>query len=713
MTTRSPKIPKKTTAPSEKLHSARYLKTPYAIFLAGLILLPLAFYGMRLINQGLAFQGPSSASGVGTGAVGIDTNNNLSVGSSNPISDTKFFVLGSSTASTGFVVKIVQPGTTQTFSHSGQVPGNPLLLIRNDGKVGIAGFIGDTTTSTVVIGGNTRVDGVVAATSFTGAWTGTASAGNVSAGNFAANTGGGNFAFPASLGVGTTNTPAANFEVLNSLGSTRITGSQIQHYYNSEANPRWVIDRDGGGSGLAGIKFGPGGGTALNSTFAHVSGGGFALTGGNVGIGTTGPTSLLHVAGSSAIARIQSTSAGNNAELKLSYLDSDTHGVTLRYNPATAVGYIDNTYPLAAGQVYGDLHFRQNVSGTLTTRMIIKADGGNVGIGTTSPYAGSGITALTINATSYPSLALQTGGTLRGLVWATTGDLRVEASGALPTIFWNNNAETMRITSGGNVQVGENAAYGDVRFAVTDSAGDNDSTFLTVKRDGTTNPVFSILPWDSNVYIGVGVYYSNGAWVHNSDDTNSQLLIMDPGAGVYWYASNNSSGSWNVASNVQLWDSAGNGTFPSLTIGGGTGKINAGTIDPIYTINGVNYATYMAGMTGVKEETTGVLQIPCDRGVCRHVIDFKKAAKGSDFWLFAKASDLPRHMDQMAVILSPAFDGKVWYEKLDGKLVVSARAEGGQSAVEVSYRLTAPRFDADEWSNYNNDIGAKGFVIND
>ena len=104
----------------------------------------------------------------------------------------------------------------------------------------------------------------------------------------------------------------------------------------------------------------------------------------NVGIGTTSPDSRVHVDGSNQFIRISNAATGNSG-LKISYQNSDTHGLHLLYNPSQALAYIDNTYPVSSGQVYGDIYFRQNVSSSMTTRMTIKADGGNVGIGTTNP----------------------------------------------------------------------------------------------------------------------------------------------------------------------------------------------------------------------------------------------------------------------------------------------------------------------------------------
>ena len=59
----------------------------------------------------------------------------------------------------------------------------------------------------------------------------------------------------------------------------------------------------------------------------------------------------------------------------------------LIYNANAATASIDNTYPATSGEVWGDIYFRQNVSSALTPRMMIKADGGNVGINTITPTA--------------------------------------------------------------------------------------------------------------------------------------------------------------------------------------------------------------------------------------------------------------------------------------------------------------------------------------
>ena len=57
-------------------------------------------------------------------------------------------------------------------------------------------------------------------------------------------------------------------------------------------------------------------------------------------------------------------------------------------------------------------------------------------------------------------------------------------------------------------------------------------------------------------------------------------------------------------------------------------------------------------------------------------------------------------MENLQVILTPSFDGRVWYTKdpVEKTLTIHSSAVG-----EVSYRFTANRFDWRNWSNYNDD----------
>lgn len=133
-----------------------------------------------------------------------------------------------------------------------------------------------------------------------------------------------------------------------------------------------------------------------------------------------------------------------------------------------------------------------------------------------------------------------------------------------------------------------------------------------------------------------------------------------------------------------------------VTIGGGAGKLAVGTVDPLFRIEGEHYATYMAGMVGVREELTGTVRtsIRGERG-WYGTLDLAGAERGSDLWLFGRITILGKEWKLLAVILSSDEPGSVWYEKDagSGKLRLYTTEEGA----EISYRLSAPRFDYEAW----------------
>ncbi|MBI2124155.1 MAG: hypothetical protein HYU04_02885, partial [Candidatus Wildermuthbacteria bacterium] len=69
-------------------------------------------------------------------------------------------------------------------------------------------------------------------------------------------------------------------------------------------------------------------------------------------------------------------------------------------------------------------------------------------------------------------------------------------------------------------------------------------------------------------------------------------------------------------------------------------------------------------------------------------------------WLFYQITDLGNNWQNLVVLLTPAADGKVWYQKepQSRRLLIL-----GSSSGEVSYRLTAPRFDWQKWGNFSNE----------
>jgi hypothetical protein len=134
-----------------------------------------------------------------------------------------------------------------------------------------------------------------------------------------------------------------------------------------------------------------------------------------------------------------------------------------------------------------------------------------------------------------------------------------------------------------------------------------------------------------------------------------------------------------------------------------TGKLDVGTIDPVYTIGGVKYATYGASTIGVKEEVAtkvSVTSFDDERNLYARTIRFDEQDKGSDMWLFYQITHFGDAWKDLVVSLTPAFEGNVFYEENPTKntLTIFASQPGN-----VSIRLIAPRYDAAKWPNLRDD----------
>jgi hypothetical protein len=251
-------------------------------------------------------------------------------------------------------------------------------------------------------------------------------------------------------------------------------------------------------------------GTSYQSTTPPSNG---AIIQGNVGIGTTSPQNKLHVEITNEYARISNPSTGNGG-IKISYQNSDTHGLHLTYNPGSAISYIDNTYPISSGQVYGDIYFRQNSAGTMTTRMMIKADGGSVGIGTTTITdklevrgADNGITISSLSA-NRPVLQFVNGSTMM---------LKLSANGTYGAIA--DTTGDVMIFKGGNVGIGNTDPNYKLRV---------DGTLYTSSTARFNGVVFS----DSRLMVGVAggdqTYASVFVGGALTSGTNQYALLLDP-----------------------------------------------------------------------------------------------------------------------------------------------------------------------------------------
>jgi len=159
-----------------------------------------------------------------------------------------------------------------------------------------------------------------------------------------------------------------------------------------------------------------------------------------------------------------------------------------------------------------------------------------------------------------------------------------------------------------------------------------------------------------------------------------------------------------TGSRIEVWDDM---DFNGRDLYG-IDKMTINTIDPLYNINGEKFATYMAAMTGVKEETTGNVNLKCEKGGCLKIIDFDKVEKGSDLWLFYQVTDFGKDWEDLVALLTPEGKNDVWYEInfSEHQLLIYGEKEG-----RVSYRLTALRFDYKKWPNISTEEGLEGMKV--
>ncbi|MFA5773417.1 MAG: hypothetical protein WC908_01960, partial [Candidatus Paceibacterota bacterium] len=298
---------------------------------------------------------------------------------------------------------------------------------------------------------------------------------------------------------------------------------------------------------------------------------------GNVGIGTTNPTSLM------SFGKVLEISGGTgNSALALSGNSLAGQG-TIGYN--NSILYIDAVG--AATGANNTIRFSTtdvNSSTTRLPRMTILSSG-NVGIGTTGPgqklsvvstdFTGFGISASTgINGISQ-ALSNTSGNLYLAIDSSTGGNLGIGnytraiwSSGAYPFAIAVNGAERMRIDSSGNVGIG--------------TTGPNTKLHVVGTESDTVGPATSM--------IGIGSYGdgANPLWGLRIDSTLGEDLYLDRRSGAVNY-------------NVMTWERS-------------TGNVGIGTVAPsgILSVTPTQYSTGTASqalttVTGVGTTFTSAM----------------------------------------------------------------------------------------------------------
>jgi len=300
------------------------------------------------------------------------------------------------------------------------------------------------------------------------------------------------------LGVGTTN-PATLLEI--HYGSFTVTGAQIYHDGTNlatsgalavggdiSASTGTFAAADSGACAAPQITFSGDPNAGICSTAADTvsiaQGGAAALTvesGGNVGIGTTNPSNLLHIYNS-----------GGNTSLQLERNDT---GSDWHFNVGSSA--VD----------------RMDINETGSAAVMSFLSGGNVGIGTTDATTSAGDNGLVIKG------SVNTGTNLLTLLDTSLGILKMG-------IDTNQDAF---------IAAGANGSTKDLHFGVVNSTQDVtglDSTYMTIETGGnvgigTTNPGEKLDVVDGYIQSRMTGATEYGLKLENEAGTEARVFIGD------------------------------------------------------------------------------------------------------------------------------------------------------------------------------------------
>ena len=318
------------------------------------------------------------------------------------------------------------------------------------------------------------------------------------------------------VGIGTAS-PTGTYGKLTVAGGIQIT---------NDNNAKLEIGRYSSEVANSYIKIGSGS-DSLRITNAADSADLFTISGsGNVGINTTSPANLLHLAGASA-----------TPSLRLGSISTGFHWDIGRENATT-----------------GDFVFN-NANGGSTSERVRITTGGNVGIGTASittyslagkhmeMFGGNDYSFFHNNTTTVKSFYAINEAALTAALYTFSNH---------PLGFGTNNTERMRITSGGTVLIGDTSnASGTPTFYVKNKAGavaniagwnfggtttaeNGNNCLLTVGAyyNGSSLIATQTTATNYQQYSGTHVWYTNSGLTAGNSFSNTERMRINSGGGV-------------------------------------------------------------------------------------------------------------------------------------------------------------------------------------
>ncbi len=432
--------------------------------------------------------------------------------------------------------------------------------------------------------------------------------------------------------------PSATTGLIIAGTVTRGIDSQISG--TSAANYGVIGDAHGGGAGTTnyGLYGSATNGATANYGLYIVAGTSYMA--GNVGIGTTGPGTKLHI-------------IGNDNQIKVDTASEGAAGIFLAQAGANQWELYD----------YADKFHLYNY-GTASDAMTVLQSNGNVGIGTTGPDGRLNISG--------------------GTSWTTNG--------------WN---KSIRIENGAAIE------FSDSGVSTKYGIGNSGATLYFFNTTTETNLGAAANYWMS--VNGSGATFTQPVTVgtptaagHATTKSYVDSIVGGGGSGGS-FTTLSVSGAWNITG------AAG----ASLNLNGynisGVNKLTVTTIDPVYEIGGVKYATYGADTVGLKVETYGKGTLVRNGNKSVYVIDFANAERGSDIWLFWQTIAEGTNMEDVVVSLTPeGGNAQLWYVLRPQNKQIAVY---GSAPVKFSYHLVAPRHDTNQFGNILVNSEEKGTML--
>ena len=232
--------------------------------------------------------------------------------------------------------------------------------------------------------------------------------------------------------------------------------------------------------------------------------------GGNVGIGTAAPSSLLNIKGADANFIIQDTNTGYASQIA---------SLTLTGSTASGAARTDVQHKI---KLNGDnLTF---VNGTNDDERMRIEKQGNVGIGTNSP-----IYKLSVSG----NIGI-TDGVSTGLLAMSGGNYYMQNTGAYSTVFQTTGTERMRITAAGRLGIGTTSPASNLH--VDDSTGitvsDTDASATTTKTsflpsNNGGNSLLKIKGGNYNHFVTYETAWNNFEYARLSSSYNTSDTIFE------------------------------------------------------------------------------------------------------------------------------------------------------------------------------------------